>query len=206
MIRNSRLYPVVVTEDLSRQQPLVVLGHGLGLALARVTDRGSRIYFRDEIEAFGGDATRAYLEAREHLGELVDARFVDLRLAAGPRVASLEGNRVPLFVVRHSLLAASCLVTPDLWERAASALGSSDSAAAIPRHDLLVVFPDWGADIRAAMRAFIGENVTLTSELFGLDSSGPRELRRFAPAISIFGNRDRDREYDEGSLSLASGM
>jgi hypothetical protein len=194
MVRHSRLYPVVVTEDPSRR-PFVMLGHGLGLALAHITDRGSQMYYRDDIAAFGADLTRAYLAARDHLHELVDARFVDLRLARGPRVDSLGGRRVPLFVVRHSLLAASCLITPDFWERAASALGASELAAAIPRHDLLIVFPDGDAGLRQAMRAFVSENVTLTSELFGLDASGPRELRRAAPRTS----------RAEG-VRLASGM
>ena len=202
----SRLYPLVVNDKLPpRHRPLAFLGHGLGFALARLRDGGAATYFRDDIEALGGDPVRAYLDARENLGELITAKLVEMRIAGGPRVASLEGRRVPLFVVRHSVLAASCLVAPDLWERAASALGATELAAAIPRHDLLVVFPDWSSEIRAAMQSFVSEHVTLTPELFGLDASGPRELTSFAPTIPIFCDAVGS-DGMTGSMQMASGM
>ncbi len=205
MSRSTRLYPVVVTEHPLRDKPVAYLGHNLGFALGRIHEGLARMYFRDDIDALGGDSIRAYLDARERLGRLVDAKLIDVRRALGPRAASLDDQRLPLFVVRHSLLAASCIVMPNLWHRAASALGRSELAACIPRRDLLVVFPDLGPEVRSAMRRFMGQNVTLTSRLFAIDPNGPRELVVAPPTIPIYCDEIRS-DGVEGTMPMASGM
>lgn len=140
--------------------PLLSLHDHIHIALVRGCSQGARVFYRQDLLELGVDAGSAYLAARDRLGRLVNAGVVQARTMQGPL-----GLRCVVY--RHTFLAASCVVLPDLYARSADEICSERLCVAIPRRDLMVVLPDLGPDFR---REF-GERVGAPS-MFVLEPSG----------------------------------
>jgi len=154
---------VLMRRDPAGRTPFATLSDGIHLALVSVTcDGDSKVLFREDFQERGLDPVRAYLDSRERLSRLVDARLVRMRAVLGPA-------RVRCLAFEHSFLAASCAVLPDLFQLAHAQLKSDTMILAIPRRDLLVVAPNLGAEFRTELHRLLG----VDDRTFSLEPSGP---------------------------------
>ncbi|MBX3185725.1 MAG: hypothetical protein KF819_01870 [Labilithrix sp.] len=153
--------------------PFIAFADTLGVALVELCDGVERMLFREDLEAAGLDVVEAYLDACMRLHRVVRARLVHAVVTPGPW-------GVPCLSFHHGFLAASCLVLPDLFERAARALGCESLIAATPRRDALLVAPDLGAPFRLALRDVMRRpHETASAAIFRVEPSGPRILHDF---------------------------
>jgi hypothetical protein len=196
-LRSQAFFPFVsLRRDPRGRTPLVTLSEKVHIALLHVQTEGSRVLYREDVEALGIDPGCAYLSARERLARLVRARLVTVRSVRGPWNAKC-------LAFSHSFLAASCLVMPNLFEMARASLGVERMCIAVPRRDLLVVLPDLGQPFRAAVRDLLGSRGVPpeNTALFGLEPCGPGYLRSPSqpprPAASSLAHIDLPTEEDE---------
>ena len=170
--------------------PIVSLHDQIHIALVRVCSEGARVFYRQDLAELAVDPGAAYLSARDHLGRLVRAGVVQARTMAGPM-----GLRCVVY--RHTFLAASCVVLPDLFARSCEEIRSERLCVAVPRRDLMVVLPDLGAEFRRELSERVGAHYLFVLEPSGL---GPRlrleqpEVRRPPSDHSI--DVDFDYDYD----------
>ncbi len=188
--RKGAFFPFVsMRRDPRGRTPIVRLSDKVHIALLQVQTEGSRILYREDVEALGLDPASAYLAARERLARLVRARLVTVRSVRGPWNAKC-------LAFSHSFLAASCLVMPNLFELARDRLGFERMCIAVPRRDLLVVLPDLGQPFRAAVRDLLGSRgvPAENTALFALEPSGPGFLRVPRPPRSSLAQIDLPTE------------
>jgi hypothetical protein len=165
--------------------PIVSLHDPIHIALVRTCSEGARVFYRQDLAELGLDAGVTYLDARDRLGRLVNAGVVQARTLAGPM-----GLRCVVY--RHSFLAASCIVLPDLYARSSEAIKSERLCVAMPRRDLMVVLPDLGAAFRREFSERVGAPFLFVLEPSGV---GPR-LKLTAPVVEPPIDHSVDLEVD----------
>lgn len=170
--RSLALYPYVSMRPPEGKTPLVHIGDSLAIALLHIHTQGFDVLYREDVQAFGLDACQAYLASRLQLTSLVKSGKVTVRPDRGPWDSAA-------LVFEHRLLAASCVVLPDLYAMAEEALHTDRLCIAIPRRDRMMVFPDMGQAFRAAIRDSLRPADPADGEcpIFALEPSGPAVVR-----------------------------
>jgi hypothetical protein len=167
------LFPYVPPRRDPQRTPIMVLSDCIEVAFVQIMENGANVLYREELDALGIPPVEAYVAARERLARIVRAGLVGVRSVYGPR-------NVRCLVFEHSILAAACVVLPNLFEMASKALKVDRMCIAIPRRKLLVVMPDHGPSFRTDVRqVMLRYDEPTDCMLFALaPASGPTHLKK----------------------------
>ncbi|MBX3187724.1 MAG: hypothetical protein KF819_11940 [Labilithrix sp.] len=153
-------------------EPVAPLGRELAVALVDGRADRRRLYGARDLDALGLSPREAYAVACRNLSAIFRAGL-DGRRVAGPRATKI-------LVLQHAL-AASFLLLPNLarWARRLLDTREPTLGASIPRHDMLVLYPDLGSHFREEIAGELAPRADpLTTEVFFLDVLQRPSMRR----------------------------